>query len=92
VRAVGQLRQGGYWAVALDARADVSIFQLDLPSPTVLVIGGETGVRPLLSRSCDLSASIPMPGAVESLNVSVASAVALYEVYRRRPGGGGRLP
>lgn len=92
VRTVGQLRESGYWTLALDARAEVSIFQVDIPSPTVLVIGGETGVRPLLSRSCDQTASIPMPGGVESLNVSVAAAIALYEIHRRRPGGGGHLP
>lgn len=84
VRAVGQLRDEGYWAVALDARADVSIFALRATGPILLVVGGEGGVRPLLLRSCDEAASIPMPGAVESLNVSVAAGVALYEIHRQQ--------
>lgn len=88
VRAVGQMRDQGYWAVALDARADVCIFALRARGPILLVVGGEGGVRPLLLRSCDEAASIPMPGAVESLNVSVAAGVALYEIHRQRAAPG----
>jgi len=83
VRTVGLLRQAGYWAIALEASAKLSIFEVHAPGPTVLVVGGEAGVRPLLLRNCDEAASIPMPGGVESLNVSVAAGVALYEAHRR---------
>ena len=63
-----------------------------MPDPLVLVLGGETGIRRLVREHCDLSASIPLPGPVESLNASVAGALAMYEVFRRRGGvavGGG---
>lgn len=80
VRTVKWLQEKGYWAVALDARGELSIFDIDTAVPTLLVIGGETGVRPLLMSSCDRTASIPMVGPVESLNVSVAAGVALYQI------------
>jgi 23S rRNA (guanosine2251-2'-O)-methyltransferase len=92
VRTVKLLQDKGYWTVALDARGDADIFKLGPGAPTVLVIGGEGGVRPLLARSCDQVAAIPMPGGTESLNVSVAAALALYELYRRGAASGRHLP
>ena len=52
-------------------------------SALALVLGGETGLRPLVEQTCDLQAAIPLFGGVESLNASVAGAVAMYEVARR---------
>jgi len=82
VRSVKLLRERGYWVVGLDARAEVGIFDLDSPAPTLLVIGGESGIRPLLAKACDQTVSIPMTRSVESLNVSVAAAIALYQLGR----------
>jgi 23S rRNA (guanosine2251-2'-O)-methyltransferase len=92
VRGLDRLKSAGYWIVGLDAREGVPVFRFD-PSPlTAVVVGGEAGMRPLLARSCDHVVHVPMPGPVESLNVSVATAVVLYEFYRRREFGAGRLP
>ena len=52
---------------------------IDLPERPALVLGGETGLRPLVEQTCDFQASIPLDGGVESLNASVAGAVAMYE-------------
>lgn len=76
-------RDFGYWAVALAADGDQSLFGPDLPSPTILVVGGEDGLRPLVRRVCDVTARIPMAEGVESLNVAVAAAVACFELRRR---------
>lgn len=86
------LRRLGYWTIALTPRAGQNLFALDLPALPVLVLGGETGLRPLVEQTCDLRASIPLRAGVESLNASVAGAVAMYEVARRSgrldsPGG-----
>ncbi len=77
------LRAHGYWSIALSPRAERNLFTLDIPERPVLVLGGETGMRPLVERTCDIRATIPLRGAVESLNASVAGAVAMYEVARR---------
>jgi 23S rRNA (guanosine2251-2'-O)-methyltransferase len=92
VRSVKLLRQEGYWVIGLDARAEVGIFDLDVPSPTLLVIGGESGIRPLLASTCDQTVSIPMTRTVESLNVSVAAAIALYQLSPPPPPEGRRAP
>jgi len=90
VRTVKLLQEKGYWTIALDAEGATDVFELDTGPATALVIGGETGVRPLLLRSCDQVASIPMRGGIESLNVSVAAALAMYAVMHR--GARRRLP
>src|SRR5262249_22149629 len=82
-RCLLDLRAHGYWSVALSARAEQSLFSLDLPPRPAPVPGGETGLRPPVERTCDLRAAIPLRGGVESLNASVAGAVAMYEVARR---------
>ena len=48
-----------------------------------MLLGGETGIRPLVAKQCDFLISIPMMGRIESLNASVAAAVVLYELWRR---------
>lgn len=85
-RALEQLKDGfGYWAAALAQDGERDIYSADLPQPTVLVVGGETGIRPLVRQNCDVSVRIPMAEGVESLNVAVAAAVACFEL--RRQGG-----
>jgi 23S rRNA (guanosine2251-2'-O)-methyltransferase len=84
-RALDQMKEQGIWTVALAADGDKTLEQIDLTAPTALVLGSEgSGVRPLVRKTCDHVARIPMAGAVGSLNVSAAGAVALYEVARQR--------
>jgi 23S rRNA (guanosine2251-2'-O)-methyltransferase len=86
-RAVEQLRDSGVWCVGLDGAADASLFDLELADePVCIVVGGEgTGLHRLVRDSCDVLVHIPMSGRIESLNASVAGALALFEVRRRRP-------
>jgi 23S rRNA (guanosine2251-2'-O)-methyltransferase len=88
-RAVEQLRDSGVWCVGLDGAADASLFDLELADePVCIVVGGEgTGLHRLVRDSCDALVHIPMSGQIESLNASVAGALALFEVRRRRTGG-----
>ncbi len=86
VRALEELREDGYWsaAVASGPKA-VPLTEVSSEVPLVLVLGSEgKGVRPLVSKTCDFHLEIPMVGtAVGSFNVSVAAAIALYEVARQ---------
>jgi len=86
VRKLEQLKQLGYWVVGLAGEGDESLFDVDLTGPLVLVMGGESeGLRRLTRECCDRVVRIPMKGErIESLNVSVAAAVCLYEAYRQR--------
>jgi 23S rRNA (guanosine2251-2'-O)-methyltransferase len=84
-RALETLAELGWRAVGLDGSADLALGDALDGSPTVLVLGSEgEGLRRLVSEHCDALASIPMPGGFESLNVSAAAAVALYEASRPR--------
>jgi 23S rRNA (guanosine2251-2'-O)-methyltransferase len=75
----------GLWLVGTAGEADVTLFQADLKGPLGLVMGGEEkGLRRLTREHCDLLVRIPMLGAVESLNVSVAAGVCLFEAVRQR--------
>lgn len=86
VRALDDLKDAGFWCLGLDGSATEHLDSLDLPEKTALVLGAEgKGLRRLTLEACDLTARIPMTGAMESLNLSVAAAVSLYEVFRRRP-------
>jgi 23S rRNA (guanosine2251-2'-O)-methyltransferase len=87
VRALEQLRELGLWRVAVHAENDAKpISEIDGKMPLVLVLGAEgSGVRPLVAKNCDFHALIPMQkSAVGSFNVSVATALALYEIRRQR--------
>jgi 23S rRNA (guanosine2251-2'-O)-methyltransferase len=84
VRAMGHLREAGYWLVGLVPAATPSLHTLELPPRIALVVGAEGGgLRQLVRRTCDFEARIPMAPGVESLNVSVATGVALFELRRR---------
>jgi 23S rRNA (guanosine2251-2'-O)-methyltransferase len=85
-RAVDHLRDAGVWCIGLDGAAQASLFDLQLADePVCVVVGGEgSGLHRLVRDSCDVLVRIPMSGQVESLNASVAGALALFEVRRRR--------
>ena len=85
VRALERLKQDGYWIVGLDGGVADSIYDADLPERIVLVAGGEArGLRERTVEHCDLRVSIPIEGAIDSLNVAVAVGVALFEARRQR--------
>jgi 23S rRNA (guanosine2251-2'-O)-methyltransferase len=84
-RYLKEIKRGDLWIYAAAADAEQSMWQADLSGGLALVFGAEgKGVRPLLRRACDADISIPLAGRVESLNVSVAAALLLYEARRRR--------
>ena len=87
-RALERMKEAGVWAYAAEDRTSVramSYTDLDLSGPVALVFGSEgRGVRRLVREGCDGAVSIPMRGAVSSLNVSVAAAVLLFEARRQR--------
>jgi len=86
-RTLGELKERSIWCLGLSDEADRSLYQSDLKTATALVLGAEgTGLRQLTRKTCDALVSIPMLGAVESLNVSVASGICLYEAVRQRRG------
>jgi 23S rRNA (guanosine2251-2'-O)-methyltransferase len=84
-RALEELKEAGVWTVGLDGEAPVAYDQVDFTLPTAIVVGAEgTGLRRLVRERCDVLASIPMAGHVHSLNVSVATGIALFEALRQR--------
>jgi 23S rRNA (guanosine2251-2'-O)-methyltransferase len=92
VNAVRQLKKSGLWIVGLEGSAKQSLFDCDLKIPLGLIIGGEEkGLRPLVTRHCDFLVSIPHARAFNSLNASVAAALAIFEAYRQRSQAGGDL-
>ena len=85
VRTLKLLKDAGLWIVGADAEAPKPARDVDLRGPIVLVLGAEgTGLRHLTRQNCDFLVSLPQRGAVESLNVSVAAAMLLYEALRQR--------
>jgi 23S rRNA (guanosine2251-2'-O)-methyltransferase len=91
-RALDELKEAGVWIVGLAGDGGDRYDTLDLARPTALVVGAEgAGLRRLVRERCDFLAAIPMAGHVESLNVSVATGVVLFEAVRQRtarpPGG-----
>jgi 23S rRNA (guanosine2251-2'-O)-methyltransferase len=82
---LGEAREAGFWAWGAEAGAPTAYTDADLRGGTVLVLGGEgKGLRPRVAASCDGLLSIPQHGRTESLNVSAAAAVLLYEGVRQR--------
>ena len=84
-RTLRELQKLGVWIYGLDGTATATIHATDFTGRVALVLGGEgEGMRRLTRETCDGLVSIPMPGDMESLNVSVATGVALFEVVRQR--------
>lgn len=84
-RTLGELQERNIWCVGTSDDAPGTLYQADFKRPVALVLGAEgAGMRQLTRKRCDELISIPMVGAVESLNVSVASGVCLYEALRQR--------
>jgi 23S rRNA (guanosine2251-2'-O)-methyltransferase len=84
-RTIEELKALNVWTIGFDDAARDTYDQVDFTLATALVLGAEgTGLRRLVKESCDRLVSIPMKGAVSSLNVSVAAGVALFEVARQR--------
>jgi 23S rRNA (guanosine2251-2'-O)-methyltransferase len=84
-RTLRALKERGVWLVGTDDAAERTLYEADLTGPVALVMGSEgEGMRRLTRECCDQLVSIPMAGAVESLNVSVAAGVVLFEAVRQR--------
>ncbi len=84
-RTLGELKERNIWCIGTSDDAPKTLYQVDLKGPVALVLGAEgAGMRQLTRKTCDELVAIPMQGAVESLNVSVASGVCLYEALRQR--------
>jgi 23S rRNA (guanosine2251-2'-O)-methyltransferase len=91
-RTLRELKERNIWIVGADERAAQTLYEADLPGQIAWVLGAEgEGMRRLTRESCDLLVRIPMHGEVQSLNVSVAAGVCLFESVRRREGGHGRV-
>jgi 23S rRNA (guanosine2251-2'-O)-methyltransferase len=84
-RYLAEVKGDRLWAYAAAADGEAPLWSLDLTGGVVLVFGAEgKGVRPLVRRTCDGTLAIPLAGGVESLNVSVAAALTLFEAHRQR--------
>lgn len=84
-RSLKEMQEAGVWVIGTDDEAENTIYQEDLTSPIALVMGSEgEGLRQNTRKHCDKLVNIPMVGVVESLNVSVAAGVCLYEARRQR--------
>ena len=88
-RYLSEIKRGDLWVWAAEGGAGTPLWQADLTGGVVLVLGAEgKGIRPGVRRQCDAAVSIPLAGCVESLNVSVAAGVLLFEALRQRGRGG----
>jgi len=85
VQTIKHCKTSGLWIMGLQKDAAQSIYDADLSGSIALVLGGEQkGIRRLVKKKCDFLVSIPQQGALNSLNASVAAAVAMYEAFRQR--------
>jgi len=86
-RAMEEIRQAGVWIAGAASEAERTLYELDLTGPIAWALGAEgEGLRRLTREKCDWLARIPLRGQVESLNVSVATGVCLFETLRQRAG------
>lgn len=84
-RVLRELQQRGVWVVGTSGESDMTLYDADLKGPLAIVLGAEgRGIRRLTREHCDHVMYIPMHGGAESLNVSVAAGVCLFEAYRQR--------
>ena len=84
-RTIKVLQKNGIWVIGLDGGASTTIYDLNLSDATAIVMGAEgKGIRQLIKKTCDQLVSVPMSGSVESLNVSVATGITLFENKRQR--------
>jgi 23S rRNA (guanosine2251-2'-O)-methyltransferase len=84
-RSIEQVKKAGIWVVGAAGRGEKSLYEIDLNGPLAIVMGAEgAGLRSRIQGICDHLAAIPMQGETESLNVSVATGVVLYEARRQR--------
>jgi len=84
VQAIELIKKAGYWIAGLDGEAKQTIAEAKLDSKTALVLGAEgAGLRRLTAEHCDFLVKLPMSSQMESLNVSNAAAIAMYELYRQ---------
>ena len=84
-RALQELQAAGIWIIGATESAENSIYEIDLDRPLALVMGAEgKGLGQNIRRHCDILVNIPMAGIVESLNVSVATGICLFEAVRQR--------
>ena len=84
-RIIQQIKKRDIWVVGLDGNTESSIYNVNLTGPIAIVVGSEgKGIRSLIKKNCDQIVSIPMAGNIQSLNVSVATAIALFESKRQR--------
>lgn len=82
---ISQLKNEGFWIVGTHVQTDRSYTSVDYKMPLALVMGNEEkGIRRLVAENCDFLVKIPMKGKIDSLNVSVATGVLLFEINRRR--------
>jgi 23S rRNA (guanosine2251-2'-O)-methyltransferase len=85
VRSLEACQKAGFWIVGTDLNATETPRSADLSGPVVVVVGSEAeGMRQLTGKSCDVNVKIPLQGAVESLNVSVACGILLYEILSQQ--------
>jgi 23S rRNA (guanosine2251-2'-O)-methyltransferase len=85
VAAIEELKEKGVWIVGTDSNAEKVFSEIDYTLPVALVIGNEgKGIRRLVKEKCDFLVKIPMAGTFDSLNASVAGALVMYEVFRKR--------
>ena len=85
--ALEQLKGEGYWVAAMDPEGGTSLYDLDVTRRLTLVLGSEGyGIRDIVRKTADFIVRIPVYGRISSLNVSVAAAIALFEIVRRRAG------
>ena len=86
-RTISWLKEQGIWIAGAAGEAEKTIYEMDINMPLALVMGAEEkGMRRLTREQCDFLVKIPMQGSVESLNVSVAAGVLIYEIFRQRSG------
>ena len=84
-RTIKEIQKRGIWVVGLDGSSQKSLYDINLTGSIAIIVGSEgKGIRHLIKKNCDQIVSIPMTGNIESLNVSVATAISLFETKRQK--------